>query len=116
MVALAIIAIAFTAMLSSQAHNIGLAADGKFQTTAPLLAQDVMARLLAEGRTPSGSNQGDWGENFADYSWQVQATPALPMERDLQDLWQVDVTVSWQHQPRYTYQQRGYLFSPQPAP
>lgn len=111
MISLAIIGIAFTAMLSSQARNVTLATETKFQTTAPLLAQDIMARFMAEPRTNGGMDRGDWGSDFPDYRWQVQSAPAnLGLGTNLQGLFQVDVTVSWQEQERYTYRQRGYLF------
>lgn len=114
MVALAIIAIAFTAMLSSQARNVTLAAETKFNTTAPLLAQDILARYIAEKRMTSGTGQeGDWGSDFPDYRWQVQSSPAaMGVALDLRGLSQIEVTVSWQDQERYTYRLRGYLFSP----
>lgn len=118
MVSLAIIAIAFTAMLSSQAHNIELAAEAKFQTTAPLLAQEVISRLRAVGGAATGPDHGDWGADFAGYRWQRQPPPSPrgldPEVRDL--LLPLEITVTWQDQARYTYQQRGYLFNPPTNP
>ncbi len=113
MVALAIIAIAFTAMLSSQARNVSLAAESKFQTTAPLLAQDIMTRYTTEQRSGSGPEQGDWGSAFPGYRWQLQATPVtMAGASELPGLFRVDLEVSWQEQARYTYHHRGYLFTP----
>ena len=117
MVSLSIIAIAFTAMLSSQAHNIELAAEAKFQTNAPLLAQEVISRLQAAGGSSAGPDHGDWGNDFAGYHWQRQS-PSSPrgLDPELHDLLPIEVTVSWQDQARYTYQQRAYLFNPPAKP
>lgn len=113
MIALALIAIVFTAMLSSQARNISLATETNFQTTAPLLAQDIMTRSLAETETGSTSKQGDWGEDFPGYRWEIISTPVvMGPNHKLQGLFKRDVTVSWQDQTRYTYHQRGYIFTP----
>ncbi|MBA3014256.1 MAG: prepilin-type N-terminal cleavage/methylation domain-containing protein [Proteobacteria bacterium] len=116
MIALAIIAIAFTAMLSSQARNISLATETKFQTTAPLLAQDIMTRSLSATQIKSISEQGEWGDDFPGYRWQTLITPAaMGLDPALQGLFKIDVTVSWQDQTRYTYHQRGYLFIAPPG-
>jgi Tfp pilus assembly protein PilV len=113
MVALAIIAIAFTAMLSSQARNVTLAAESKFQTTAPLLAQDIMTRYRTAHRTGSASEQGEWDSAFPGYRWQLQATPVtMAGGANLTGLYRVDLQVTWNEQQRYTYHHRGYLFTP----
>ena len=47
MVAMAIIAIALTAVLGSQSKSLSLASEAKFSTTVALLAQSKMAEIEA---------------------------------------------------------------------
>ena len=72
MVAMAIIAIAMTAVLSSQSQSISLASEAKFSTTAALLAQGKMAETEWGNRLDLTSDSGDFEEDFPGYTWQVK--------------------------------------------
>jgi len=75
MIAMAILAISLVTVYQSQSQSISMAADSRFITTASLLAQDRMAQIaaaaVADPRTIASGN-GDFGDEFPDYTWQVE--------------------------------------------
>ncbi len=72
MIAMAILAIALVAVYQSQSQSISMASDSRFLTTASLLAQSRMAEIDAADPRQVASGNGDFGEEFPDYSWQVE--------------------------------------------
>jgi len=108
MVAMAIIAIAMTAVLGSQSQSISLASEAKFNTTAALLGQAKMAEI--EGMDPQDltSGSGDFGEEFPGYTWQLSVEDVMvdKPENVSDHLKQVNVIIAWGESERYQYQLR----------
>ena len=114
MVAVAIIAIALTAVLGSQSQSVSLASEAKFNTTASLLAQSKMAEMEMKRPEDLASESGDFGEDFPGYTWQVTLSPvSFGSPENVSDhLSQVEIEVSWGDDERYRYRIKQYLFVP----
>ncbi|MBW2331078.1 MAG: type II secretion system minor pseudopilin GspI [Deltaproteobacteria bacterium] len=114
MVAIAIIAIALTAVLGSQSQSLSLASEAKFSTTAAFLAQGKMAEIEAEKPEDLTSDSGDFGEDFLGYRWDQSVNDVTFDEpEDVSDhLKQIDLTVSWEERDQYEYRLRLYRFFP----
>jgi len=72
MIAMAILAIALVAVYQSQSQSISMAGSSHFLTTASLLAQGRMAEIDAVDPREEAAGNGDFGEAFPDYQWQVE--------------------------------------------
>jgi general secretion pathway protein I len=72
MIAMAILAIALVAVYQSQSQSISMASDSRFLTTASLLAQSRMAEIDVTDTRQMITTDGDFGEAFPDYRWQVE--------------------------------------------
>ena len=72
MIAMAILAITLVTVYQSQSQSISMASDSRFLTTASLLAQGRMAQIDAAYPSEVVSAKGDFGEEFSDYTWQVE--------------------------------------------
>jgi general secretion pathway protein I len=114
MVAVAIIAIALTAVLGSQSQSVSLASEAKFNTTASLLAQSKMAEMEIKKPEDLASDSGDFGEDFPGYTWQVTLSPVIfgSPENVADHLSEVEIEISWGEDERYKYIIRQYLFVP----
>jgi len=115
MVAMSIIAIAMTAVLSSQSQSISLASEAKFSTTAALLAQSKMAETEWGNRLDLASDSGDFEEDFPGYTWQVNVEDVsmdLP-ENVSNHLKEMTVIISWGEEGVYQYQLKAYRFLPE---
>lgn len=115
MVAMAIIAIAMTAVLNSQSQSISLASEAKFSTSATLLAQMKMAEIFRGNPQDLTSDSGDFGEDYPGYTWEVKVenvSADLP-ENVSNHLRQIDVTISWGEERVYHYDLRAYRFIPE---
>jgi general secretion pathway protein I len=115
MVAMAIIAIAMTAVLNSQSQSISLASEAKFSTTATLLAQMKIAEISRGNPKDLTSDSGDFGEDFPGYTWEVRVENVaadLP-ENVSNHLKQMDVTIFWGEEGVYRYDLRSYQFIPE---
>lgn len=117
MIAVAIIAIALTALLGSQAQSLSLANEAKFNTTAALLAQGRMARIEFEGEESMVGDSGDFGEDFPGYRWETRVSDVDSGEIEgLSDyLKHVDLEVAWGESGRYRYslQFLYFMFEPE---
>ena len=115
MVAMAIIAIAMTAVLSSQSQSVSLASEAKISTTATLLAQMKIADISRGNPRNLMSESGDFGEDFPGYTWEVKVENVfadLP-ENVSNHLKQLNVTISWGEGGGYHYDLRAYRFIPE---
>jgi general secretion pathway protein I len=114
MVAVAIIAIALTAVLGSQSQSVSLASEAKFNTMAALLAQNKMAEIRLEKPDDLISGSGDFGEDFPGYLWEVTlSSVTLDNMEDMNDrLAQIDLEISWGEDELYKYRLREFLFIP----
>ena len=70
--AMAILAIALVAVYQSQSQSISMAGNSRFLTTASLLAQSRMVEIDAADPRDIRAGEGDFGEDFPDYRWQVE--------------------------------------------
>jgi len=72
MIAMAILAIALVSVYQSQSQSASMASDSRFLTTASLLAQSRMAEIDATDTRSVVAADGDFGEAFPDYRWQME--------------------------------------------
>lgn len=114
MLAVAMIAIALTAVLGSQTQSVSLANESKFSTTAPLLAQGKMAEIEVTKPEQLISDSGDFGEYFPNYHWELKVSDLiLPgAERISNYLKRIDLLVAWGEDEQYEYRLRLYRFFP----
>lgn len=114
MVAMSIIAIALTVLLTSQSQSISLAGEAKFSTTAALLARSKMAEIELISADDLISDTGDFGDDFPDYSWKMNVQDVtFPGAENFTDyLKQIDLNVYWGEGNRYQYSFRLYHFAP----
>ena len=110
MVAMAIVAIALTAVLGLQSQSVSLAGEAKFNTTGPLLAQMKMAEIEMKKSEALTSDSGDFGEDFPGYCWDMTVRDFVfpGTENDSSGLKQIDLTISWTSVPRFQYKLRLY--------
>ena len=114
MVAMAIIAIALTAVLGSQSQSVSLASEAKFNTTAPLLAQSKIAEIEVAEQDDLAGGSGDFGEDFPGYTWELSMEDIVFEEpENVSDLLKrIDLKVSWGEEKLYQYRLRLYRFFP----
>ncbi len=74
MVSVTIIAIALVTLIGSQSQSVSIATISRFDTTASLLAREKMTELALGGFDDLSSGDGDFGEDFPEYTWQVSPT------------------------------------------
>ena len=89
MIAMAILAIALVAVFQSQSQSISMATDSRFLTTAALLAQSKMAEVEAAPSLDINVKDGDFGQDYPDYSWHLQID-----DTQLAQFKKIEVTVS----------------------
>lgn len=99
MVAVSILAIAFTALLGSQSRSLSYATETLFNTRAPMLASLKLAELEA-GIISPGETSGEFGEDYPGYTWELSVEDAtladLGFLLDQNVLLQkIVLTVSW---------------------
>ena len=80
--ALAILAVALTALSTLQARNLTLTSEESLLTEGVLAAKDLMARIQARS-LPLETSEGDMGEEYAGWRWAmvVQEGQDLPLAR-----------------------------------
>lgn len=106
MIAIAIIAIAFTSLFGSQSHSLSMASESSFNTTAAFLSREKIAEYEA-GLIEFISDDGDFGEDFSGYSWKAEVQNANLEKFELLDdldnpLMKVVLTLS-SNDDMYTY-------------
>jgi len=111
MVAMAIIAIVLVAVYKMHHQTIDMNNATSFHTRAPLLAQKKIAAIKRRTLNDIADDEGDFGEDFADYHWQVTVED---VESELlgdatRRLKKIDMTVS-HDRDEMTYQIRSYIF------
>ncbi len=72
MIAIAILAIALTAVYRSQSQSVSMAANARFLTTAALLGQGKMAEVDSRAGKDVSTENGDFGTDFPDYEWRLE--------------------------------------------
>jgi general secretion pathway protein I len=74
LVAVAILAIAMVAILKANVQNLDALTKSREMTTASLLAASKLAEIEAAGVANWGESQGDFGEDYPEFTWQVETT------------------------------------------
>ena len=114
MVAIALIAIALTAVLGSQSQSVSLAGEARFNTMAALLAQGKMAEMDLQDPEDLTADSGDFEEDFPGYTWNLSVgNVMIDRPENVSDhLRQVDLTISWGEDEQFQYALRVYRFLP----
>ena len=97
MIAVALIAIALTTLLGSQAQSVSYANSAKFETMAALLAQSKMSEITVQDADSLSSDSGDFGDDYPGYAWEATVSDISIEGLDTISnyLKQVDLTVTW---------------------
>lgn len=81
MIAVAIIAMSFVSLLSSQSQSISIASASRFQTTASMLARQKLAEIELSGLNDELSGgEGHFENDFTDYFWQLEVNDLMEDE------------------------------------
>ena len=89
MVAMAILAVSLLAVFRSQSQSISMAQQSRTTTMMALLAQSRMTDLEAQEVLSTGTQTGDFGSDYIDYTWRTVVAPS-----DVQSLGRVEVIVT----------------------
>ena len=73
--AVAILAIALVAILKANVQSLDTLVETRERTTVTLLAASKMAEVEAVGAADWSEFQGDFGEDYPGYTWQVESAP-----------------------------------------
>jgi len=105
MVAVAIVAIALSAVYKLYSQAFAMNQSARFYTTATLLAETKLAELSAQPAEDLGNDGGAFEDEFTDYSWQVTVTEVEAEDLTLsqQLMRQIDIVI--------THEQQGESFS-----
>ncbi|MFP3871160.1 MAG: prepilin-type N-terminal cleavage/methylation domain-containing protein [Syntrophobacteria bacterium] len=76
MVAVAILAIAFVAILKANVQSVDALVDTREMSTATLLAASKLAEIEAVGAATWNRFAGDFGDEYPDFSWELETSPA----------------------------------------
>ncbi len=96
MVAISIIAIVLVSVYGMHAQTIRMNFISRFQTTAPMLAKEVLTKIETKPIDDLVDDSGDFGKEFSDYKWQVSVkeVESEALGEVAKDLKQIEVTVS----------------------
>jgi general secretion pathway protein I len=111
MVAVAIVAIALSAVYKLYSQAFAMNQSSRFYNTAILLAETKLAELSALPPKDLGSDAGSFEDAHADYSWEVTVTPveAESIALSEQALHQIDIVISHEGQGE-SFSLRTYRF------
>ena len=88
-ICLGLIALVLVAVFHLQAQNLDLQSEAQFMTTATCLLQERLSQIQALERVEEGTNTGDFGQDYPDYTY-TQEVSEVP---DTETLYKVKVTV-----------------------
>lgn len=110
MVAVAIIAMTLVTLFGSQSRSLSYATEAQFNIVAPMLASLKLAEF-ERGVVPVSDKDGDFGEEFAGYSWKMEVEDAdLELETPVEmkkPLQKIELTVLWSGSP-FSYTLTAY--------
>jgi general secretion pathway protein I len=97
LVALSIVAIVLVSVYRLQSQTIELNTRSRFDTIAPLLAQQKLSDTLLDLEN-AASESGDFGEDYPGYTWQVTVSDVSSdlLGQVADEMRQIDVSVSFQ--------------------
>jgi prepilin-type N-terminal cleavage/methylation domain-containing protein len=91
LIAVAVLGIAFTWLLTATTQSVDMATRSKFITTSTLLAQERIADVIADnGAKSPGVNQGDFGEDYLGYTY-VETIESTQLE----GFYRYVLTIKW---------------------
>jgi len=85
MVAVAVIAMSFAALLASQSQSLSMASLSRFETAAALLARQKLAELELAGYESLSNDNGQFEEEFSDYRWRAEVKELDDDETGIKD-------------------------------
>jgi type II secretion system protein I len=88
-ICLGLIALVLVAVFHLQAQNLDLQSEAQFMTTATWLLQERLSQIQAQEKIEEGTNSGDFGEDYPDYTY-TQEVSEVP---DTETLYKVKVAV-----------------------
>ena len=88
-ICLGLIALVLVAVFHLQAQNLDLQSEAQFMTTATCLLQERLSQIQAQEKIEEGTNSGDFGEDYPDYTY-TQEVSEVP---DTETLYKVRVAV-----------------------
>jgi len=111
MVAVSIIAIVLVSVYRMHAQTISLDAASRFYTTAPMLAQKIMAETEIKKIDDLRDDSGDFGKEFPNFSWRLLAkdVESEALGEIAKDLRQIEVTISF-NKDEDIYSVKSYKF------
>ena len=116
MVAVIIISIALVSLIGSQSQSVSIATASRFETTASLLARQKLTELALAGFEELASAEGDFGEEFPDYSWSVEVRELGEEDTGLENgadlLKSVDLIISSGLDEEWTFGVREIFMAP----
>jgi len=111
MVAISIIAIVFMSVFKMHAQTVSMTASTRFYAVAPVLAKNRLAEFLSQSPDELSDDSGDFGNDFALYSWKVavEDVESEDLGTDTDRLKRIDVVISVNNEEN-TYRLRAYRF------
>lgn len=88
-ICLGLLALVLVAVFHLQAQNLDLQSEAQFMTTATCLLQERLSRIQAQEKIDEGTNSGDFGQDYPDYTY-TQEVSEVP---DTEILYRVKVSV-----------------------
>ena len=111
MAAVSIIAIVLVSVYRMHAQTISMNYSAKFYTTAPLLAQNKIAKVETMSSEEQLDSSGDFGDEVPGYRWKIsmEDVESELLGETAKDLLRVDVTISL-NDDENSYSLRTYRF------
>jgi len=79
-ISLGLIAVALLAVFHLQAQNLDLQSEAQFMTLAKCLIQDRISQIACRERLSEGTDTGDMGEDFPDFTYQEEISEVPDVE------------------------------------
>jgi type IV pilus modification protein PilV len=110
MIALLILGVAVVGLVQGTTTALSSSKESEVQTTAIMLATGRMEQVRADGELADGKTEGDWGDDFANFSWRQTVTPG-----EVRGLREVTVTIENSKTGKQIYELKTMLFEVPPA-
>jgi len=107
MIALLILGVALVGFVQGTTTAITSSKESEIQTTAALLASGRMEQIRADGELEDGESDGDWGDDYPNYSWTQSIAPT-----DVPGLHEIRVTIEDARTGKQLFELRTMLFEP----
>ena len=118
MIAVAVIAIALVTLIGAQSQSVSLATGAKFDTMASLLAQWKITDLMQRDPEQLARDSGNFGEEYPQFSWQLDLGDLTEGDTGLGDsggvLRTLDLTVANEQDSRLSNTLRTIVYKRPP--